>query len=69
MIGCYLLIKKIPDKNLKNLGGFPFMPILNRKSFNSERNRLTVNSLFFECSCELDIKVLKTKYRRNLDGI
>ena len=25
------------------------MPILNRKSFNSERNRLTVNSLFLEC--------------------
>ena len=26
------------------------MPILNRKSFNSEGNRLSVNSLFLECS-------------------
>ena len=26
------------------------MPILNRKSFNSEGNRLRVNSLFLECS-------------------
>ena len=25
------------------------MPILNRETFNSERNRLTVNSLFLEC--------------------
>ena len=27
------------------------MPIFNRKSFNSERNHLTVNSLFLECQC------------------
>ena len=26
------------------------MLILNRKSFNSERNNLTVNSLFLECA-------------------
>ena len=26
------------------------MPILDRKSFNSERNSLTVNSLFLECT-------------------
>ena len=28
------------------------MPILNRKSINSERNRLTVNSLFLKCICK-----------------
>ena len=30
--------------------GFPLMSILNRIPFNSEKNRLTVNSLFLECS-------------------
>ena len=41
--------------------GFPLMPILNRKSINSERNRLTVISLFLECMAQT-----RTDCRANL---
>ena len=37
--------------------GFPLMTILNRKSFNNEGNRLTVNILFLKCSLLLKMSL------------
>ena len=36
---------KISNDNHLSAGGFPLMPVLNRKSFNNERNRFTGNGL------------------------
>ena len=46
------------------------MPILNRESFNSEEDRLTVNSLFLECISDfshfISIKISRIKYLHNI---
>ena len=40
------------------------MPILNRKSFNSERNDLTVNSLFLEFTVIKELNRLKVNLNK-----
>ena len=43
------------NDNLSTSKGFHLMRILNRKYFNSEGNRLAVNSLFLEISLKISL--------------
>ena len=52
----------ICNNNPLTIKGFPLMSILNRKSFNSEVNCLTVNSLFLECMIKLICEKLCSLY-------